>query len=164
MPNYRSHCTINVAAVAAMAFTGAAHGVATLDVLYVAAASFVAATFFLSPDLDLKHSSPTKNWGWLRWTWRPYQMLFRHRGMSHSVLFSSLTRVGYLLGLGVMALAVGHAAFEGPGLRDAGALVIEVGRTHGTHVAAAGAGILLSDLCHIVTDRVVTALRSLFAL
>lgn len=59
--------------------------------------SFGVATLLFSPDLDLGHSIPVKNWGIFRWIWWGYPKFFRHRGFSHSFLLSSLTKLFYLL-------------------------------------------------------------------
>lgn len=66
-------------------------------------AGYLIGTFFLSPDLDLRHSKPSKRWKALRVVWKPYQKLSRHRGISHLPLLGSLTRLGYLLFLSVLA-------------------------------------------------------------
>ncbi len=57
---------------------------------------YIAGTLFLSPDLDLSNSKPSKRWRFLRCIWLPYQNLFRHRGVSHIPLLGSLIRILYL--------------------------------------------------------------------
>lgn len=54
------------------------------------------AMFFFSPDLDLFASKTVRRWGVFRFIWRPYAVLFRHRGISHSIFFGSASRVIYL--------------------------------------------------------------------
>ncbi len=54
-------------------------------------------TFFLSPDLDLPSSKPSKRWKKLKFIWRPYQLLSRHRGLSHVPLIGSFLRFSYLI-------------------------------------------------------------------
>ncbi len=61
--------------------------------------SYTLASFLLSPDLDLRRAAAGRRWGPLRVIWIPYSLLFRHRGLSHSLLWGPLTRMGYLLGL-----------------------------------------------------------------
>jgi uncharacterized metal-binding protein len=163
VPNYQSHCAINVLALGGLAYLATSRAALPEGQLLLSGVSFAAATFFLSPDLDLKHSSPTRNWGLLRWAWRPYQLLFKHRGLSHSLLFSSLTRVGYLLTLALLSMTLGRVVLGSAAVDDAARLVVDVGRAHLGQLTAVGAGILLSDLCHIVTDRLATALRALLA-
>lgn len=66
--------------------------------LFIAfAVSYFFSNFYLSPDLDLAKSSPKNNWGPLKFIWIPYSKTFKHRGISHSIIFGTLTRVIYLL-------------------------------------------------------------------
>jgi uncharacterized metal-binding protein len=168
MPGYKAHTSTNLTALAGISYLMAEHYTVSSTLVSIAAASFIAATFILSPDLDLKHSSPTRNWGFLRFLWRPYQAAFKHRGLSHNIFFSSVTRIGYLICIFATAL-VGAHAWANPGSVDFFAtttLLIEPARsalsTHGEQLAAVGIGIALSDTCHIVTDRFVSALKKLF--
>jgi uncharacterized metal-binding protein len=57
---------------------------------------YVLGTFLLSPDLDLKHSKPSKRWKALKILWRPYQKKSKHRGISHIPLLGTLTRLLYI--------------------------------------------------------------------
>ena len=50
----------------------------------------------LSPDLDLSSSGSSNRWGIFRFLWYPYNKLFSHRGISHSIIFGTLTRIIYL--------------------------------------------------------------------
>jgi len=61
------------------------------------AAGYVFGTFFLSPDIDLPGSRPSKRWSVLRCIWTPYQTLSRHRGISHLPLIGSFLRLIYLI-------------------------------------------------------------------
>jgi len=56
----------------------------------------VLGTFLLSPDLDLKHSKPSKRWKALKILWRPYQKKSKHRGISHIPLLGTFTRLLYI--------------------------------------------------------------------
>jgi len=60
-------------------------------------AGYVFGTFFLSPDIDLPGSRPSRRWSILRCIWTPYQILSRHRGLSHLPLIGSLLRLIYLI-------------------------------------------------------------------
>lgn len=57
--------------------------------------SYLFSMYLLSPDLDIK-SDPLKRWGVLRFIWRPYAILFKHRGSSHHFLLGTLIRLAYL--------------------------------------------------------------------
>ena len=60
---------------------------------------YMVGTFFLSPDIDLPNSRPTKRWSLLRCVWTPYQSFSRHRGLSHMPVLGSLVRLIYLVGV-----------------------------------------------------------------
>lgn len=65
-----------------------------LEELSLFALGFVFSTFFFSPDLDI---GPKKRAKWLGLFLYPYSFFFKHRGMSHSILLGTLTRVTYLI-------------------------------------------------------------------
>jgi uncharacterized metal-binding protein len=60
--------------------------------------AYLVGTFLLTPDLDLSNQSvrAKSNWGILGHLWRPYGLLFSHRGISHSWIAGPLTRLVYL--------------------------------------------------------------------
>lgn len=168
MPGYKTHTIANLLVLGGLCYVATEHYSVAPSLVVTSSIAFVGATLFLSPDLDLKHSSPTRNWGLLRWLWRPYQMLFKHRGLSHSLLFSSATRIGYLICMIATALIATHAwansttlglIASNSQLTDPIATMLS---SHGEQLAAIGIGIAFSDTCHIVTDRGVSALKSLF--
>jgi uncharacterized metal-binding protein len=104
---------------------------------------------FLSPDLDLARSGPMRRWGRLAFLWWPYAKLFRHRGISHHVLWGPVTRLVYLaLVAGGIAAAVG--ALIGRPLR--------LGRwpVDGWAVLA---GVYVPNVAHAMVDGAVGALR-----
>lgn len=78
----------------------------SFDVSWAEGALFTGAYLFssllLSPDLDLRHNRSRRRWGILGFIWIPYTKAFKHRGLSHSLLFGTLTRLGYLGGLAVL--------------------------------------------------------------
>ncbi|SNZ13665.1 metal-binding protein [Hydrogenobacter hydrogenophilus] len=57
---------------------------------------YIIGTFFLSPDLDLRHSKPSKRWGYLKVVWLPYQKKSKHRGISHIPILGTIIRLFYL--------------------------------------------------------------------
>jgi uncharacterized metal-binding protein len=169
MPGYKIHTSANLIALAGMSYLVSENYTVAPYLIGIGATSFALATLFLSPDLDLKHSSPTRNWGLLRFLWRPYQAIFKHRGLSHNIFFSSATRIGYLICVFASALIAARAwADPSPtAIFTASTLVIEPAKsvisTHGEHLTAVGVGIALSDTCHIITDRFVSSLKKLFS-
>lgn len=86
-----------------------------IDVSSSAVALFAGAYLFsslmLSPDLDLRYNQTRRRWGLLGFVWIPYTKIFKHRGVSHSVLFGPLTRLCYL-GLIAVFMAWGLSYFK----------------------------------------------------
>ena len=70
--------------------------------------AYLFSSFFLSPDLDLARSRASRRWGLGRVLWLPYSALFRHRRLSHHLVWGPLTRILYLGGF-VLAAAFGIA-------------------------------------------------------
>lgn len=69
---------------------------------------------YLSPDLDLPHSNPTRRWGPLRFLWAPYQALHPHRGRSHSYVYGPLSRLLYASLLFLLPLLLLGGGWEEP--------------------------------------------------
>lgn len=82
---------------------------ATLFALAIFIGAYLFSSLLLSPDLDLRQNSARRRWGLLGLVWLPYTKIFKHRGVSHNLLFGTLTRLGYLAMLAlVSALGLGH--------------------------------------------------------
>jgi uncharacterized metal-binding protein len=58
--------------------------------------AYLFSSLMFSPDLDLRHNSSRSNWGVLGFVWIPYTKIFKHRGMSHSLVLGTFTRLAYL--------------------------------------------------------------------
>ena len=111
--------------------------------------SFLVGTYLLSPDLDLVGSDPARSWGIAQVIWRPYASLFRHRGISHTPVLGTLTRLIYLMvllcvvGALIQSLMGWHrpiSVYDLPGLAGSRTLCVFV-------------GLVASDLVHLVADR-----------
>lgn len=108
------------------------------------AVGYLVGTFWLTPDLDLATSRPSKRWGILRLIWLPYAWLFPHRGLSHRPFLGALTRVLYLaaiagLGLWLLDTLGYHLRFNFP-----------VGQSWLSFFA----GIFVADLLHLFLDTI----------
>lgn len=130
---------------------------------------------FLSPDLDLKNSIPTKNWGKIKPIYLGYHWSFKHRGISHSIISSSFTKIAYLSILSLLALS-GIISFHLlQGLRiDKGlqfsqwqvisfikTITVELNENQGFLISAV-CGLALSDWFHIVVDKCFSGIKKLF--
>lgn len=79
--------------------------------LIVTVAMLIGGLMF-GPDLDT-HSKQYTRWGFFRFLWYPYQAFFSHRSRwSHGLLFGTLLRVVYFMGvLTIAAFVVAYAAW-----------------------------------------------------
>ncbi len=122
-------------------------------------------TFFLSPDLDLPHSKPSKRWKGLRLIWRPYQLFSKHRGLSHIPLIGSLIRMSYLFFILTFLYFVllGLSSRYAPHIEkllllfDPFEVLSSIAQREETFYFALG--VILSELFHIVLDLLSTLLK-----
>mgnify|MGYP002624350342 CR=1 FL=1 len=113
------------------------------------ALAYLGASLLLSPDLDLRHNDARRRWGVLGFIWIPYSKLFRHRGVSHSLLFGVLTRIGYLTALAALGFsAAAYAGAELPQLRWTPDWPL---------LAALAAGLYAPNVLHVLYDHWDTA-------
>ena len=116
--------------------------------------SYFVGTFLVTPDLDLSEGRVRSkgNWGVLGWLWLPYGALFKHRGLSHTWLVGPLTRLAYLvvLGLALTGLLAQLAPLFGYELRVQARLL----ETWRPLALSALAGYYLSQWLHLVADGI----------
>ncbi|RLC49191.1 MAG: hypothetical protein DRH57_00365 [Candidatus Cloacimonadota bacterium] len=114
MPNWRAHNKINfvmyfICLAIILIFFHRLEKIispALNILLLIFTASYIFSNYFLSPDLDLKKNECKKNWGIFGFIWVPYTSVFKHRGISHSIIFGPLTRIIYLLLIILLPLIV----------------------------------------------------------
>src|SRR2546423_7087468 len=143
-------------------------GSITLAVVVTCAMLFGGLMF--GPDLDIQSRQYTR-WGFLRFIWWPYRVVFRHRSRwSHGLLFGTMIRVLYFTGMMVLlasvsiylyALATGGAT---PGFIEMAAtwrgLEQSAARTVGRHIVwAALAGLWWGAASHTLADVTWSMLR-----
>lgn len=99
------HRTQNKILITALAILGGITAVTKFDswvwASYVAAAWLAAmlSSTFISPDLDLYHSSAKRAWNQLSFLWSPFAWAVKHRHWKSHSLIGSLLRLAYLLNL-----------------------------------------------------------------
>jgi uncharacterized metal-binding protein len=145
MPSGRTHLVIEAGVLALCAAAGTV--LVRGGAIPVASAgaflgSFAFSMVFLTPDLDLVASRPTRRWGRLSFLWWPYAKIFRHRGVSHHLIWGPLTRIAYLL-----LLATGAAAAVGAALGRPLSFT-----TPHANVWAILAGLYLPNMVHTMAD------------
>jgi uncharacterized metal-binding protein len=107
--------------------------------------------FWISPDLDLARNKTRQRWGVFGMIWTPYDWIFRHRGLSHSVVFGTLTRLIYLFLILILPVLILQVYFG----------VLPAGAVHPTQLfgvlpelIAFVVGCYLPDLLHVAADKV----------
>ena len=70
--------------------------------------SYLVGTFLVTPDLDLAEQNvrAKSHWGGLGFLWIPYGAIFNHRGTSHSWFVGPLTRLIYMLMIGLTITSI----------------------------------------------------------
>ena len=97
VPSYKSHDKINLACLIILVIA-AIHYKINFVTLIIFTLSFLFGSRYLSPDIDVD-SRIYRRWGLLRFFWKPYKDLFKHRGISHNLILGPVTLIGYLAGL-----------------------------------------------------------------
>lgn len=156
---YREHCATNLIAGTLLMAALGSYDIST-STRFIFAGSFIVATFLLSPDLDIFHSSPNKNWGKMRLVWWPYTKIFSHRGMSHTPILGTWTRILYVFFLILIGFLIydmtQHGSYEKiPSMTQQR---LEETRAfaekHQTVFLSGLAGITASDLIHLLIDKI----------
>lgn len=110
MPSGRSHDAITIL-LAAPAAVGVYAVTADLPTAVIFAVAFIFAGVMFGPDLDTK-SKQYSRWGPLRLVWIPYRTIFRHRSRwSHGLIFGTLFRVVYFMGVTTLIAFAAFAAY-----------------------------------------------------
>ncbi len=123
--------------------------------MVIFAGAYLFSSLLLSPDLDLRQNQSRRRWGVLGFLWIPYTKIFKHRGVSHSLLLGTLTRLGYL-GLIALLIALGLSYF------NVWAIPLDALRTFPLDLKLLGiliAGLWLPNIIHTLTDHVHSFLR-----
>ena len=111
MSNYKTHVAFNLLCALPVATGGICYiYTPSKHLLITFIGAFVYGTCFMNPDLDLIHQIKLFSWrGFLTLPFRFYSKIFKHRGLSHSFLFGTATRI---LWLGGIALLLFYAVYQ----------------------------------------------------
>lgn len=167
MPKYKGHIIFNSSLALPLTFLGLYHSTYPPAPVATASISFVLATFLLSPDLDLKQSTVTQNWRGISFIWEGYSKVFSHRGWSHSVFLSSLTRLSYIafvVAIGGFIAHLGYGLVHShdfgrsiAGTTNAfvlnGSVLKAQAHLYRPHLLAGFLSVMASALCHVFLDR-----------
>lgn len=148
MPNYKTHANFNIL----LALPAAAAGIYYLcappiPLLAVFAGTFCYSTLFMSPDLDLIHQIKLFSLrGLLTFPFRFYSKFFKHRGISHSFLFGTATRLLWLGGLSVLIVYLTYQVI--PTEKQ----FLSYFNEYEPYVLYGLAGVVFADWCHLTLD------------
>lgn len=126
----------------------------------ISVVGYWAGTFYLNPDLDIA-SRPYYRFGWLRFIWKPYQLLGHRSIWTHGILIGDGIRYLYLSFLItplliLISLGAGSSAFY------VVSEAIHFISDHFIYVLFFFVGNCLSSLAHIVADHLSTSLKRSF--
>ena len=110
--------------------------------------TYLASSLLLSPDLDLKENRARRRWGFLHFIWWPYVKVFKHRGMSHSLLFGPITRLGYLAFLVALVLFVLKISLPQLSLNMSAPVLVTL-----------ISGLYAPNVLHVLLDRVYSGVK-----
>lgn len=149
MSNYKGHTKFNLLFALPLLGAGAYFLLETpWPLLLIFSGTFVYSTLFMSPDLDLAYQIRLRSLrGLFSLPFRLYARLFKHRGLSHSFLFGSLTRIGWLA-LWVLLLFV-LITQSLPSEKT----LLETWSSYRWQLLYAFGGICFADWSHLLLDR-----------
>lgn len=119
--------------------------------------SYLFSSLMFSPDLDLRHNRSRNNWGILGCVWLPYTKIFKHRGLSHSLLFGTVTRLFYLCIMVAFAVLGAWAIQRYLLLTDWQVPSFQVDHFSYYWIGILFVGLWLPNAIHIITDYVHSA-------
>ena len=136
MPNKSTHDVGIVIMVAGTTFTGIWNNWNFTTVLFIVLGMFLGV--FITPDLDLYDNCKGSFWCWF---WKFYGKMFRHRGISHTPIIGTITRIIYA--------GIFPAIYI---IRNDVVLPWKV-------VGLIFLGLCLSDILHVTMDRISTRMK-----
>ncbi len=148
MSNYKSHSVFNCL-IALPIFALFAYKFLHPETrhLFIFSGVFLYATLFMSPDVDLaKKIKLFSIRGFFTLPFRSYSKIFKHRGISHSLFFGTLTRILWLCLWGfALAFLLDYAIEKKP--------IVEFVLSYKLEFLWGFSAIFLADLCHLVLDK-----------
>jgi uncharacterized metal-binding protein len=148
MSNYKTHVAFNLFLALPVTTAGAYYLYEpSRPFLITFILAFFYGTCFMNPDLDLIHQIKLFSIrGILTLPFRFYSKIFKHRGLSHSILFGTATRVLWLAGV---ALLLFYLVYQAVPSKNTFLFYLNHYKPYLFHGLA---GIVLADLCHLILD------------
>lgn len=147
MSNYKTHVTFNLCIALPIAIASICYVKTPLPLIITFTAAFFYGTCFMNPDLDLIHQVKLFSLrGLLTLPFRLYSKIFKHRGLSHSFLFGTATRV---LWLGGTFLILFYLIYKTIPSKKTFLFYCRDYKYYGLYGLA---GLILADCCHLLLD------------
>lgn len=148
MSNYKTHVTFNTFLALPIATAGIYYFYAPPNPFLITFISaFFYGTCFMNPDLDLIHQIKIFSLrGLLTLPFRFYSKIFKHRGLSHSIIFGTATRILWLSGVALLLFYVVYRTFP---TEKTFLYYLNYYKLYAIYGLA---GIVLADWCHLALD------------
>ncbi len=163
MPSGRTHDRVTLWSSPIIA-GGTLYVTSRADLAFWVSGGFLVSGLIFGPDLDL-YSFHYKRWGILRWLWRPYQKVIKHRSIwSHGPIVGTIGRILYLglwlglaglLCLGLMQVIWGQT-YTGKQLLEI--FTHSIARDRSVYLALF-CGLELGAMSHYLSDWLVSTLK-----
>ncbi len=150
MPQYKTHAKFNIFLALPVALIILIYYLtAAKNNILIFSLSFVYATLFMNPDLDLTNKIKLFSIrGFLSFPFRTYSYVFRHRGLSHSLFFGTITR---LLWLFLFFLVISYL-FNITFLQKIN--FTSLMKVHKEEIIYLFSGFFIADFFHVILDRI----------
>ena len=131
------------------------------QIVFSFSTGWLVATYVFTPDLDVGPKNRKSLFGVVLY---PYSIFFKHRGLSHSLFFGTLSRVTYV----ALVTLVFYFIFLSGGLEQTGGTVVSLIKGYNYNIIFYKAftwvfiGMLGADLCHILVDKVTHVVNKIF--
>lgn len=111
------------------------------------ASTFVYSTLFMNPDMDLAHQIKLRSLrGVLSLPFRLYSRVFKHRGLSHSLVFGSLTRIVWLSAIALLIFYLTNQILPSK------TSFVKFFHRYEPFILFGFFGVFIADLCHLLLD------------
>ncbi|MBN2479682.1 MAG: DUF2227 family putative metal-binding protein [Parachlamydiales bacterium] len=146
MAQYKTHASFNILLALPAIIWGMIYFFhPALNLLIIFIGCYIYATLFMNPDLDIANKIKFFSIrGLLSIPFRSYSMIFRHRGISHSIFLGTISRVLWLAAILFLILFLINRST--PKQNDIYSLIKNEKFIYGFF------GIFLADFCHILLD------------
>ena len=148
MSSYKQHTQFNLFIALPLLLVGVGYFIHPhLYLMITFAASFIYATLFMNPDLDLANQIRLFSLrGILSLPFRSYARCFSHRGLSHHLIFGSLSRILWLACWATLIFLLCYKTL--PKTNS----ILSFYTAYKPYLLYGFAGICIADWCHLLLD------------